>query len=44
MWDEARVFTTQKDLKNGVKTPEITGTPKEKMKIGDDYIKILHND
>ena len=44
MWDEARVFTTQKDLKNGVKTPEITGIPKERIKIGDDYIKTLHND
>ena len=44
IWDEARIFTTKKSLTNGVKAPEITGTLREKIEIGDDHLKILHND
>lgn len=44
MWDEARVFITEKKLKKGVKAPEIKGTLKERIKIGNDDIKTLHND
>jgi diaminohydroxyphosphoribosylaminopyrimidine deaminase/5-amino-6-(5-phosphoribosylamino)uracil reductase len=42
-WDEARIFTTKKELINGVKAPEITGALREKTKIGNDHLKILHN-
>ena len=42
-WDEARIFTTKKELINGVKAPEITGALRDNTKIGDDHLKILHN-
>ena len=43
MWDEARIFTTNKKLKEGVKTVKINGELMLEEKIGDDVLKILYN-
>lgn len=39
LWDEARIFTTQKILKKGISSPKISTTFKETI-IGDDLLKI----
>ena len=42
-WDEARIFTTKKDLIQGVKAPNITGMVSQQKEIDVDFLKILYN-
>ena len=44
MWDEARVFTTNKTLAKGVKSPTIEGEIISENKIGEDELEILCNE
>jgi len=44
IWDEARIFTTNKELNTGVKAPIIKGIILSKSKIHIDELKILTND
>ena len=44
MWDEARIFTTNKELKDGVKAPIIEGKILSAAKIDADFLKIIVND
>jgi diaminohydroxyphosphoribosylaminopyrimidine deaminase/5-amino-6-(5-phosphoribosylamino)uracil reductase len=44
MWDEARIFTTNKELKDGVKTPIIEGKTLSAAEIETDFLKIIVND
>ncbi|MCH8903508.1 MAG: bifunctional diaminohydroxyphosphoribosylaminopyrimidine deaminase/5-amino-6-(5-phosphoribosylamino)uracil reductase RibD [Bacteroidetes bacterium] len=41
IWDEARVFTTDKTFGNGIEAPEIDGVEIENDRIGKDVLKIL---
>lgn len=43
LWDEARVFSGSKILNNGIKSPVIKGFISEKYQIGEDQLKIYHN-
>jgi diaminohydroxyphosphoribosylaminopyrimidine deaminase/5-amino-6-(5-phosphoribosylamino)uracil reductase len=42
-WDEARIFTGNKLLKNGISAPFVTGTLLEESTIGDDMLTIISN-
>ncbi len=44
LWDEARVFTANKELKYGVKAPIIEGKILSTIKIDTDFLKIIVND
>ena len=44
MWDEARVFTTNKELKNGVKAPQVNREIVLKTEVGGDKLNIIQND
>lgn len=44
MWDEARIFTTNKTLAKGVKSPTIEGKIISEDKIGEDELEILCNE
>jgi diaminohydroxyphosphoribosylaminopyrimidine deaminase/5-amino-6-(5-phosphoribosylamino)uracil reductase len=44
MWDEARIFTTNKELNTGLKAPIIKGIILSKSNIYIDELKILTND
>ena len=44
MWDEARIFTTNKELTDGVKDPNIKGEIITETEIGGDKLKIIRND
>lgn len=44
MWDEARIFTTNKELTDGVKAPNIKGEIITETEIGGDKLKIIRND
>ena len=43
IWDEARVFSGQLELTNGIKAPLIENRPFIKQKIGTDVLKIYKN-
>ena len=43
MWDEARIFTTKKELKDGVKAPNIKVEIISKEEISGDVLEILFN-
>ena len=43
MWDEARIFTTNKPLEGGVKSPKIEGEIIAEEKIGGDLLEIIEN-
>ncbi|MGZ3757980.1 MAG: bifunctional diaminohydroxyphosphoribosylaminopyrimidine deaminase/5-amino-6-(5-phosphoribosylamino)uracil reductase RibD, partial [Mucilaginibacter sp.] len=43
LWDEARIFTGQTNLTNGIKSPVINGIIAGEYSIGADSLKILHN-
>ena len=43
-WDEARIFTTNIKLENGVKSPIIKGKNSSKIQIDTDCLKIIIND
>ncbi len=42
-WDEARIFTTKKMLKEGLKSPILVNLKGVKKQIGDDTLEIIHN-
>ena len=44
LWDEARIFTGELNLKEGIYKPLIKGTLKTETWIGSDCLKILRND
>lgn len=43
-WDEARVFITNKKIKNGIKAPKIDGRVSSIEKIDEDLLKTIIND
>ena len=43
LWDEARIFTGNSSLGNGLKSPEIDGIITEKHPVGDDQLKIIYH-
>ncbi len=43
LWDEARIFTTNKSLKGGVKSPEIEGEIIAEENIEGDLLEIIEN-
>jgi diaminohydroxyphosphoribosylaminopyrimidine deaminase/5-amino-6-(5-phosphoribosylamino)uracil reductase len=43
LWDEARIFTGETVLNNGIKAPEIEGTIADEVLSGTDRLKILYN-
>ena len=43
IWDEARIFTTNNELKDGVKAPNIEGEIISKEEISGDVLEILFN-
>lgn len=44
LWDEARVFTGNIRLKNGVKAPEVSGSLIGEFSLGEDKLKIVSKD
>ena len=44
MWDEARIFTTNKELTDGVKAPTIKGKIVTESDIGGDELEIITNE
>ena len=42
IWDEARIFTNNLKLIDGLTSPEIEGTIKSKYKVGKDELKIIY--
>jgi len=44
MWDEARIFTTKKELTDGVKSPNIKGEIVTTKEIGRDTLEIITNE
>lgn len=44
LWDEARIFTSNMILQDGVKRPQSVGTKISEYKIEDDVLKIYTND
>ena len=43
IWDEARIFTTKREILKGIKSPGIKGNTRKEIEIGDDYLKIIDN-
>ena len=43
LWDEARVFTGDASINNGIASPAITGKLKGTFKIGKDSLQIIYN-
>jgi diaminohydroxyphosphoribosylaminopyrimidine deaminase/5-amino-6-(5-phosphoribosylamino)uracil reductase len=43
IWDEARIFSTKKELLVGVKSPDIKGLIRKEIEVGVDYLKIIEN-
>jgi diaminohydroxyphosphoribosylaminopyrimidine deaminase/5-amino-6-(5-phosphoribosylamino)uracil reductase len=41
-WDEARIFESNGELKEGIISPELKGELKNTVKIGRDYLKIFN--
>ena len=44
MWDEARIFTANKELTDGVKSPNIKGEIIEKTEVGGYSLEVIIND
>ena len=44
LWDEAKIFTTNKELNDGTKSPNIQGETLFKTVIGGDNLEIIKND
>ena len=44
MWDEARIFTANKELTDGVKSPNIKGEIIEETEVGWDSLEVIIND
>jgi len=43
IWDEARIFKSKTELKNGTKTPSIIGSLLLEKKIDNDQLSIIKN-
>jgi len=43
LWDEARIFTGNKILITGIKSPEIKGVKLEEYAVGDDRLQIIYH-
>lgn len=43
IWDEARIFTTNKVLNDGVNSPEIQGEIVSETKISEDNLEVIYN-
>jgi diaminohydroxyphosphoribosylaminopyrimidine deaminase/5-amino-6-(5-phosphoribosylamino)uracil reductase len=43
LWDEARIFTGDAILKNGIKAPQINGSIDEEILSGNDRLRVLYN-
>ncbi len=43
LWDEARIFTSEKELKQGIKAPAINGRITGEYLVGGDKLKIIIN-
>lgn len=43
LWDEARICTSSKSLKDGVKAPFLFGNVKDKLELGEDLWEIIQN-
>ena len=43
LWDEARVFTTEQLLKEGIKTPKLLSSPLETYSLGSDSLGVFRN-
>lgn len=43
LWDEARIFTGEMSLKDGIKAPEIKSTMATEYLVGGDELRILYN-
>ena len=43
LWDEARIFTGETVLNNGIEAPEVKGTIAEEIFSGTDQLKIIYN-
>ena len=43
LWDEARIFTGETVLNNGIKAPGIEGVITDEVLSGTDRLKILYN-
>ena len=41
LWDEARIFTNNKNLKIGIEAPKLNGKIILEKKIDKDYLKIM---
>ena len=44
LWDEARIFTSDTHLKEGVKKPQLKGKATKEIRIGSDSLNIILND
>ena len=44
MWDEVRIFTTNKELNDGVKAPQVNREIVLKTEVGGDKLNIIKND
>ena len=44
LWDEARIFTANKELNDGVKSPNIEGGMVSETVIGGDKLEVIKND
>ncbi len=43
LWDEARIFTTQQELKEGIPAPKINATPISELTIKEDQLIVYRN-
>jgi diaminohydroxyphosphoribosylaminopyrimidine deaminase/5-amino-6-(5-phosphoribosylamino)uracil reductase len=43
LWDEARVFTGNKTLNNGIQLPMVKWVNREECKVGEDQLQIIYN-
>ncbi|HEX3385243.1 MAG TPA: bifunctional diaminohydroxyphosphoribosylaminopyrimidine deaminase/5-amino-6-(5-phosphoribosylamino)uracil reductase RibD [Mucilaginibacter sp.] len=43
LWDEARIFTGKAELREGVRSPQISGTVSEHLPIGNDLLQIIYH-
>ena len=44
IWDEARIFTTNRELNDGVKAPQVNKEVVLKTEVGGDKLNIIKND
>jgi diaminohydroxyphosphoribosylaminopyrimidine deaminase/5-amino-6-(5-phosphoribosylamino)uracil reductase len=42
LWDEARVFSTEQDFKEGVRAPQLTANPAREVRISNSLLQFYH--